>query len=99
MHVAFALMIAVPAVKLVTMRALRVAWALYPAFVAFVVVVTANHFWIDGAVGAGVAVVAAYGSIVLGRARPAAWAWRGDFATDAPQPAGLGAEAPAEAPA
>ena len=42
MHVAFALMIAIPAVKLITIRALRVAWAFYPAFVAFVVIVTAK---------------------------------------------------------
>ncbi len=48
MHVAFALMIAVPAVALVRNRVLRVLWAVYPLVVTFVVVVTANHFWIDG---------------------------------------------------
>ena len=93
MHVAFALMVAIPAIRLVRTRALRALWACYPAFVFFVVVVTANHFWIDGLVGACVAVVAGYGAYALGRARPEAWGWR----TPAAEPAGsgLGAEAPA----
>ena len=77
MHVAFALMIGIPAIKLVKSRALKVAWALYPMLVTFVVVVTANHFWLDAALGALVAAISAVGaSYALGRARPAAWAWR-----------------------
>ena len=77
MHVAFALMIGIPAVRLVKTRALKVAWALYPVLVTFVVVVTANHFWLDAALGALVAAIsAAAASHALGRARPAAWAWR-----------------------
>jgi hypothetical protein len=77
MHVAFALMIAIPAMKLVTSRALRFAWSLYPALVTFVVVVTANHFWLDAALGAAVAGVAAVTAhAALARARPEAWAWR-----------------------
>ena len=77
MHVAFALMIGIPAIKLVKSRALKAAWALYPVLVTFVVVVTANHFWLDAALGALVAAISAAGaSYALGRARPAAWAWR-----------------------
>ena len=77
MHVAFALMIAIPAIKLVKTRALKVLWALYPVLVTFVVMVTANHFWLDAALGALVAAISAAGaSYALGRARPAAWAWR-----------------------
>ncbi len=77
MHVAFALMIAIPAIKLVKPRALKVAWALYPVLVTFVVVVTANHFWLDAALGALVAAISAAGaSYALGRARPAAWSWQ-----------------------
>ena len=77
MHVAFALMIGIPAIKLVKTRALKVLWALYPVLVTFVVVVTANHFWLDAALGALVAAISAAGaSYALGRARPAAWAWR-----------------------
>ena len=77
MHVAFALMIGIPAIKLVKHRVLKVAWGLYPLLVTFVVVVTANHFWLDAALGALVAAISAAGaSYALGRARPAAWAWR-----------------------
>ena len=77
MHVAFALMIAVPAVALVRNRVLRVLWAIYPLVVTFVVVVTANHFWIDAALGAIVAAVSAVAaSEAFARARPEAWAWR-----------------------
>jgi len=77
MHVAFALMIAVPAIKLVRHTTLKVLWALYPVLVTFVVVVTANHFWLDAALGALVAAVSASAaSYALARARPEAWAWR-----------------------
>jgi membrane-associated phospholipid phosphatase len=77
MHVAFALMIAVPAIMLVRNRALKVLWSVYPAVVAFVVVVTANHFWLDAAVGVMVAAVSAVAATAaLARARPEAWAWR-----------------------
>jgi hypothetical protein len=77
MHVAFALMIAVPAVQLVRGYALKLAWSLYPLLVTFVVIATGNHFWFDAALGA----IVAGGSALLardafGRARPEAWAWR-----------------------
>jgi membrane-associated phospholipid phosphatase len=85
MHVAFSLMVAVPAVKLVSHRLARLAWALYPLVVAFVVIATGNHFWIDVAVGIVVAGLAGWiASAAFARARPEAWAWR---------------TAPAEAPA
>lgn len=77
MHVAFALMIAIPAMKLVGTRWLRYAWAGYPALVTFVVVITANHFWLDAAFGATVAGISAVTAhAAFGRARPEAWAWR-----------------------
>jgi membrane-associated phospholipid phosphatase len=77
MHVAFALMIAIPAMKLVANRVLRYVWAMYPALVTFVVVATGNHFWLDAAFGAAVAAVSAYTAhAALARARPEAWAWR-----------------------
>ncbi|MGI8749529.1 MAG: phosphatase PAP2 family protein [Thermoleophilaceae bacterium] len=77
MHVAFALMIAVPASRIVRNRALRVLWLAYPAVVTFVVVVTANHFWLDAALGALVAAVSATAaSFALARARPEVWGWR-----------------------
>ena len=77
MHVAFALMIGIPALMLVRHRALKLLWAIYPSLVTFVVVVTGNHFWLDAAFGAGVAAVSAYAAATaLARARPEAWAWR-----------------------
>jgi hypothetical protein len=77
MHVAFALMIAVPALFLVRNRLLRALWAIYPGVVTFVVIVTANHFWMDAVLGAMVAVASASAaSYAFARARPEAWAWR-----------------------
>jgi PAP2 superfamily len=77
MHVAFALMVGIPAMRIVQNRFAKVLWAVYPAVVTFVVVVTANHFWLDAALGALVAGIAAWGaSYALGRARPDVWAWR-----------------------
>ncbi|MFN2616178.1 MAG: phosphatase PAP2 family protein [Thermoleophilaceae bacterium] len=77
MHVAFALMIAVPAILLVKRRVLKLLWGVYPAIVTFVVVVTGNHFWLDAALGTGVAIVSAVAATAaLARARPDAWAWR-----------------------
>jgi membrane-associated phospholipid phosphatase len=77
MHVAFALMIAIPAVQLVRHRPLKLFWAVYPLAVTFVVVATGNHFWLDAALGAIVAAMSAYAATAaLARARPDAWAWR-----------------------
>jgi len=76
MHVAFALMIAVPAIMVVRTRVLKVLWAFYPLLITFVVMVTANHFWIDAALGVLVAGASAYlAREVFARARPEAWAW------------------------
>jgi membrane-associated phospholipid phosphatase len=77
MHVAFALMIAVPAFQLVKHRVLKVLWLLYPLLVTFVVISTGNHFWLDAAVGAVVAGCSALlAKAALARARPDAWGWR-----------------------
>lgn len=77
MHIAFALMIAAPAVALVQGAIARLAWSAYPLFVFFVIVATANHFWIDAAAGAAVACMAALAAHQLARLRPDAWSWRG----------------------
>jgi membrane-associated phospholipid phosphatase len=77
MHVAFALMIAIPAFMLVKSRVFKALWAVYPLVVTFVVMVTANHYWLDAALGALVAAASAYAaSAGFARARPEAWAWR-----------------------
>jgi membrane-associated phospholipid phosphatase len=77
MHVAFALMVAIPALILVRRTALKLLWAVYPVVVTFVVMVTANHFWMDAALGAMVAALSAWAATAaFARARPEAWAWR-----------------------
>jgi membrane-associated phospholipid phosphatase len=82
MHVAFALMIAVPAIQLVRHRVLKLLWAFYPLLVTFVVVVTANHYWVDAALGVMVAALSAWAArYAFARARPEAWAWRAKAAT------------------
>lgn len=59
MHVAFALLIALPVARQVRSRALRALWLGYPPLMAFVVLVTANHFVLDVALGAVTAALAA----------------------------------------
>ena len=59
LHTAYALIVGGSAVLLVRSRPLRVLWALYPALVVFSIVATANHFFLDAAGGAGVAIIAA----------------------------------------
>src|SRR3954471_15583199 len=58
MHVAFSSMIGVTGVLVSRHRITKVLWAAYPVLVFWVVVVTANHFWIDGAAGLLVASLA-----------------------------------------
>jgi len=76
MHCAFSLMIGVAGVRVSRHLASKVLWCAYPLFVFWVVMVTGNHFWIDGAIGWMVAGLAALGALQLARLRPAAWAWR-----------------------
>jgi membrane-associated phospholipid phosphatase len=76
MHCAFALMIGASGALLSRHTISRALWCLYPLFVFFVVIVTGNHFWVDGVIGWMVAGAAAFGAVQLARARPAAWAWR-----------------------
>ena len=77
MHVAFALMIALPAVMLVRNRLARALWVAYPVVVCVVVVVTANHWWLDVVLGAAVAGASAWAAkAAFGRVRPESWAWR-----------------------
>ena len=76
MHVAFALMLGFAGARLVQARVLRSVFYGYPLWVTFATVVTANHFWMDAALGA-MAAAAAYGvALQAARARPHAWAFR-----------------------
>ena len=75
MHVAFALMVAVPAAALVRNPLARAWWTAYPVIVFFVIVATGNHFWLDAAAGAAVACMAAVTAKQLAKTRPSHWAW------------------------
>jgi hypothetical protein len=84
MHVAFSLMISVPAMNLVRSAWARALWSMYPLIVFFVIVVTANLFWFDAAAGAAVACMAAVTAHQLARLRPDTWSWREDAIDEAP---------------
>jgi uncharacterized membrane protein YkvA (DUF1232 family) len=73
MHVAFALMIGWTLARLARRRIVSVLWLLYPFVIAFVIIVTANHFIVDALLGALTAAVSAYGASWLARARPNVW--------------------------
>jgi hypothetical protein len=75
MHVCFATIVGWSMYRLTHRRPVKIAWALYPLLVTFVVVATANHYLIDvflGALTAGVAALLA--QRLLARARPV-WAF------------------------
>jgi membrane-associated phospholipid phosphatase len=77
MHVAFALMLGATMAHIVRRRWAQVLWWAYAPVVTFVVVATANHWWLDGFLGAVVALVAAICAHgVFARARPDVWAWK-----------------------
>jgi PAP2 superfamily len=94
MHVAFALIIGWPLARLAHHSAVRVLWLCYPFLIAFVIVVTANHFILDALFGALTAAVAACGALALARARPGAWRF-----APAPRRSRGRAPAPARTPA
>ena len=76
MHVCFAVMIAVPMVRLVKSWPAKILWGLYPLLIVFVVIATGNHYLTDvvlGALTAGAAALLA--KQLLARARPDAWAF------------------------
>ena len=75
MHCAFALMIGIAGVRVSRHTVTRAFWAMYPLLVLFVVIVTGNHFWVDGAIGWMVAGLAAFTAMQIARLRPS-WAWR-----------------------
>jgi len=77
MHCAFALMVGVSASRLSRHTVPKVLWLCWPLLIAWVVIVTGNHYWLDIALGWGVAAIAALvAQRLLARARPQAWSWR-----------------------
>jgi PAP2 superfamily len=85
MHVAFSLMLGITMANLVRRKWAKALWYAYPPIVTFVVIATANHYWIDGFLGAAVAAVSAATALSLfARARPEAWAWNTQAGTALP---------------
>lgn len=76
MHVGFALMLGGPMSRMVRHRWAALLWLAYPLLVSFVVIATANHWWIDAAAGAAAAAVAWCLATQLVRLRPTVWAFR-----------------------
>ncbi len=76
MHCAFALMVGVSGVLLSRHVYTKAFWAAWPLLIAWVVIVTGNHYWVDIALGWMVAGLSAFAALRLARARPEAWAWR-----------------------
>jgi hypothetical protein len=59
-----------------------VLWRAYPLLVTWVVIATANHWWLDAALGALTAAVAyGFAAGLFARLRPDAWAWKRTPAT------------------
>jgi membrane-associated phospholipid phosphatase len=84
MHCAFALMIGGAGVRVSRHRFTRAFWVAWPLLVAWVVIVTANHYWLDVGLGWMVAVTSALvAHRLLARARPEAWSWRAGRAQEA----------------
>jgi membrane-associated phospholipid phosphatase len=84
MHCAFAAMIGLTGVRVSRHWFTRAFWAAWPLLVAWVVIVTGNHYWVDVALGWMVAATSALvASRLLARARPHAWAWRTPAAQEA----------------
>jgi membrane-associated phospholipid phosphatase len=77
MHCAFAMMIGGSGFMVCRHWWSKTWWVFWPLLVSWVTIVTANHYWVDAALGWMVALAAALvASRLLGRIRPEAWAWR-----------------------
>ncbi|HVW48128.1 MAG TPA: phosphatase PAP2 family protein [Solirubrobacterales bacterium] len=77
MHCAFALMIGSSGVAVSRHWWSKALWACWPIVIAWVVIVTANHYWIDWALGWLVALTSfAIAKGALARWKPEAWDWR-----------------------
>jgi membrane-associated phospholipid phosphatase len=76
MHCAFAMMIGGTGVMVCRSWWAKGWWAFWPLLVSWVTVVTANHYWVDAALGWLVALTAAVVAQRLAQARPEAWSFR-----------------------
>ncbi len=69
MHVGFSLVVGVAIARLARRPVWRIAGAVYPAVVLFVIVATGNHFFFDAVAGAAVAGIATAAAVPLTRRR------------------------------
>lgn len=76
MHCAFAMMIGGSGIMVCRHWWSKAWWAFWPLLVSWVTIVTANHYWVDAALGWLVALAAAAVAYRLALARPEAWAFR-----------------------
>jgi len=76
MHCAFAMMIGGSGIMVCRHWWAKAWWAFWPLLVCWVTIVTANHYWVDAALGWLVALTAAVVAYRLALARPEAWAFR-----------------------
>jgi membrane-associated phospholipid phosphatase len=72
LHAADALIVGLALAVLVRQKALKVLFALYPFWVCFSLLATANHFWVDIAAGFALAIVGTVvaARVTLGDGRP-----------------------------
>ena len=89
MHVACAVMLGWTFARLVRHRISKVLWALWPVFITFMTVITANHFLIDAVLGLVVAGISLVAARRLAALRPHAWTFRTPVHAGAPQPAAV----------
>ena len=76
MHIGFGLMVAGIGIAATRRRLTRALWMLYPVMIFAVIVITANHFWLDAAAGVAVAAAAAFvASRLLAPVRPEVWSF------------------------
>jgi membrane-associated phospholipid phosphatase len=77
MHCAFAMIIGGSGFMVCRHWWSKAWWVFWPLLISWVTIVTANHYWVDAALGWLVALAAALiASRLLARVRPEAWAWR-----------------------
>jgi PAP2 superfamily len=75
MHCCFAIFVGFTLARSCKHRAVRIAWALWPLVMTWVVVSTANHWIADALLGAATAGISFGAAVWLARVRPAAWSF------------------------
>jgi PAP2 superfamily len=75
MHVCFAIFVGFTLARSCHHRWARIAWALWPLVMTWVVLTTANHWIADAFLGAGTAAISYGAAVWLARVRLAAWSF------------------------